>query len=382
MARLSSPCSQGLLTVPIMAADSPLPQGVPVSEPFRVGITRDFLKPDGTIGFGDIGLGLLDEAPGVRRDFLAEDARERRPDEVRGLDALLVLGPRVTRSTLEGADRLAIVARFGVGYDNVDVEGCTQAGVLLTITPDGVRRPVAVSAITLLLALSHKLLIKDRLTRAGRWAEKLDHMGQGVTGRVLGIIGLGNIGREVCLLARPLGCRCLATDPPVSAGAAAEAGAELVSLEDLLRRSDHVIVTCALTPETRHLLDGARIALMKPTAYLINVARGPIVDQEALVEALRAKRIQGAGLDVFEAEPVDPKDPLLALDIVTPAPHAICWTDECSHANGGSACRSILEVAGGRLPGQVVVNLAVLESPLLREKLAAIARRAGAPRPR
>jgi len=353
-----------------------------VNEPFRVGITRDFLKPDGTIGFGDIGLGLLDEAPGVRREFLAEDTRELRPDQVRGLDALLVLGPRVTRKSLEGADRLAIVARFGVGYDNVDVESCTQGGVLLTITPDGVRRPVAVSAITLLLALSHKLLIKDRLTRAGRWAEKLDHMGQGVTGRLLGIIGLGNIGREVCLLARPLGLKCLATDPHVSSSAAAEAGAELVGLEDLLRRSDHVVVTCALVPETRHLLDGARIALMKPTAYLINVARGPIVDQEALVEALRAKRIQGAGLDVFEAEPVDPKDPILGLENVILAPHAICWTDECFHANGVSACRSILEVAGGRLPGQVVVNRAVLESSLLREKLAAIARRDGAPRPR
>ncbi len=346
-----------------------------MSEPFLVGVTRDFLKPDGTIGFGDIGLGLLEEAPGVAWEFLAEDTKELRADQVRGRDALLVLGPRVTAASLEGADRLAVVARFGVGYDNVDVGACTRAGVLLTITPEGVRKPVAAGAITFLLALSHKLLIKDRLTRSGRWAEKLDYMGQGVTGRMLGIVGLGNIGREVCLLARPLGLRCLASDPQVSPAAAAEAGAELVGLEDLLRRSDFVCVTCALTPATRHLLNAERIALMKPTAYLINVARGPIVDQKALTEALRSKRIQGAGLDVFETEPVDPGDPILELENVILAPHAICWTDECFHLNGVSACRSILEVAAGRVPAPVV-NQEAAASPLFREKLARFSRRA------
>jgi phosphoglycerate dehydrogenase-like enzyme len=345
-----------------------------LNEPFRVGVTRDFLKPDGEVAFGDIGLGLLDEAPDVRWEFLVENTRELGPEQVRGYDALLVLAPKVTAATLEGADRLLIVARFGVGYDNVDVEACTRAGVLLTITPEGVRRPVALAAITLLLALSHKLLVKDRLTRAGRWAEKLDHMGQGVTGRVLGIVGLGNIGSEVSLLARPLGLRCLASDPRVSPAAAAEAGAELVEFEDLLRRSDFVCLTCALTEETRHLLDAARIGLMKPTAYLINVARGPIVDQKALLEALRAKRIQGAGLDVFEEEPVDPRDPILELENVILSPHAISWTDECFHQIGMSGCRSILEVAAGRIPIPVV-NVAVRESRLLQDKLARIRRR-------
>src|SRR5262245_2197252 len=107
---------------------------------FRVGVTRDFLKPDGTVGFGDIGLDLLDEAPGVEWEFLAEDSRELRAEQVSGFDALLVLAPRVTAATLSGADRPAIIARFGVGYDSVDVPACTAAGVLLSITPDGVRR--------------------------------------------------------------------------------------------------------------------------------------------------------------------------------------------------------------------------------------------------
>src|SRR5262245_31760208 len=138
---------------------------------FRVGVTRDFLGPDGTIGYGDIGLDALKEA-GVAWEFLADSDGEVRPEHARDFDGLLVLAPRVAARTVEGASRLKVVARFGVGYDNVDVPACTRAGVMLTITPDGVRRPVAVSALTLLLALSHKLLIKDHLTRSGRWAER------------------------------------------------------------------------------------------------------------------------------------------------------------------------------------------------------------------
>jgi D-3-phosphoglycerate dehydrogenase len=335
---------------------------------FRVGVTRDFLKPDGTVGFGDIGLDLLDEAPGVEWEFLAEDSPELRGEQVSGFDALLVLAPRVTAATLSGADRPAIIARFGVGYDSVDVPACTAAGVLLSITPDGVRRPVAASVMAFVLALGHKLLIKDRLVRDGRWAEKLDHMGMGLTGRTLGVVGLGNIGREVFELARPFGMRHVAADPFASIGEAAAIGVELMSLDDLLGASEFVCVCCALTPETHQLIDATRLALMRPTSYLINVARGPIVDQRALTEALRARRIQGAGLDVFECEPIDPADPLLELDNVILAPHAICWTDECFRGIGKSACASILEVAAGRVPAQIV-NPAAADHPRLREKL-------------
>src|SRR5688572_5314888 len=165
--------------------------------PFRVGLTRDFLKPDGTLGFGDIGLALLDEAPGVRWEFLAEHHGELPREVADQYNALLVLAPKVTAVTVAGCQRLTLVARFGVGYDNVDVPACTASGVMLTITPDGVRRPVASSVLAFVLALAHKLPIKDRLTREGRWAERLDHMGLGLTGKSLGAIGLGNIGREV-----------------------------------------------------------------------------------------------------------------------------------------------------------------------------------------
>jgi D-3-phosphoglycerate dehydrogenase len=341
-----------------------------VSDPFRVGVTRDFLKPDGMPGFGDIGLDLFDTADNVRWEYLGENTPELRPEQVRGYDALLVLGPRVTARTLEGADRLAVLARFGVGYDSVDVGACTGRGVLLTITPDGVRRPVAAAVMALLLALSHKLLVKDRLARGGRWGERLDHMGTGLAGRTLGLLGLGNIGREVVALARPFDLRCLARDPYVAAQDAAALGVELADLETLLRRSDFVAVCCTLTPETHHILNAERLALMKPTAYLINMARGPVVDQKALTEALRQRRLAGAGLDVFEEEPVRPDDPLLQLDNVILSPHCLSWTDECFRGIGRSACISILEVSVGRVPLNVV-NPAALEHPRLQEKLRA-----------
>jgi D-3-phosphoglycerate dehydrogenase len=244
--------------------------------------------------------------------------------------------------------------------------------VLLTITPDGVRRPVAVAALTFLLALSHKLIIKDKLTRAGRWQDKLDHMGMGVTGRTLGVIGLGNIGRELLTIARPLDMRHLAYDPFISAENIGHLGVELVDLETLLKTADFVCICCALTPETHHLLNAQRLALLRPSALLINVARGPIVDQQALTQALQERRLGGAALDVFEREPIDAHDPLLQLDNIIVAPHAICWTDECFRGNGRSAIQSILDVAAGRVPRHVV-NRAVLERPGMQAKLRQLA---------
>ena len=336
-----------------------------VRSPFRIGLTRDFLKPDGTIGFGDIGLELIDAASNVVWEFLPENRPILGPDQIEGYDGLLVLASKVTAETLARADRLSVVARFGVGYDNVDVPACTGAGVALTITPDGVRRPVAVSVMTLLLALSHKLLIKDRLTREGRWGEKLNFMGQGVRGRTLGVIGVGNIGREVFQLAAPFEMRHLGFDPflktPVE-------GVELVSLEALLQQSDYVVVCCALTPETHHLLNANRLGLMKSNSYLINVARGPIVDQNALTDVLTQGRIAGAGLDVFDIEPIASNDPLLALDNVIVSPHAICWTDECFKGIGSSACQSLIDVAQGRTPSHIV-NREVLTSSRYLQKL-------------
>lgn len=342
---------------------------------FRIGVTRDFLKADGTLGFGDIGLDLFDEAPGVEWEFLAENTPELRPDQISGYNGLLVLGPTISAATLQGADQLAVIARFGVGYDSVDVAACNEHAIVLTITPDGVRRPVAVMALTYVLALSHRVLAKDRLVREGRWHERLDYMGMGVTGRTLGLIGLGNIGREICTLAKPFEINCIAADPFLNAEDARAAGAELVELDELLQRADYVCICCALTEETHHLIDERALSLMKQSAYLINTARGPIVDQQALTHALTQGQIAGAGLDVFETEPPSEDDPLLALtDQTIVAPHGLCWTDECFGLIGRSACRSILEVAAGRLP-EYIVNRNVTADPQLQAKLDHYAKR-------
>ncbi len=342
----------------------------------RLGITHDFLKPDGTLGFAGIGLDLLQADRRIEYEFLPDYGTELPPSVAEEFDALLVLAPRVTAATLDGCRRLAIVARFGVGYDSVDVVACTRNDVVLTITPSGVRRPVAVAALTLLLAAAHKLLIKDRMTRAGRWHEKLDAMGVGLTGRTLGLIGLGNIGREILRLAAPLDMQHLAHDPFVTPEAAEASGARWCPLEVLLEESDFVCLCCALTPQTHHLLDAQRLARMKPTAFLINVARGPIVDQAALTRALQQGRIAGAALDVFEQEPIAAGDPLLSLDNVILSPHAICWTDELFRGNGQAALQSILDVAAGRVPRDVV-NRDVLQRPGWKKKLNGLAQRCG-----
>jgi phosphoglycerate dehydrogenase-like enzyme len=336
---------------------------------FRIGLTRDFLNPDGSLGFGDIGLGLLDGKPGISYEFLAENARELSAEMIKDYDALAVLAPRISAATLDGADRLAVIARYGVGYDTVDVAACTKRGIALTITPDGVRRPVATVVLTFLLALTHRLFDQDRALRAGEgWSRKLELMGYGLTGKKLGLIGLGNIGSEVVRLAAPLEMKPVACDPYVAPERAAELGVELVDLETLLSSADYVVVLCSLTPETHHLLNADRLGLMKPTAFLINTARGPIVDQAALTEALAERRIRGAALDVFEQEPVNPNDPLFALDNVIVTPHALCWTDEWAYITGRSAMESILAIAAGNVPNYVV-NKEVVDVPAFQGKL-------------
>ncbi len=334
---------------------------------FRVGVTRDFMKPDGSSDLDNIAGPLFDEA-GLYWEYIAENTSELTAAQVKDYDALLVLGAGITADTFTGNDRLAIVARFGVGYDKVDVQACTDNGVLLTIAPDGVRRPVATSILTLVLSLSHQLLIKDRLIRSGRWEDTKDYMGMGLVGRTLGLVGMGNIGKETFKLAKPFGMKHITYDPYVTPTDVEEVDAELVDLDTLMRTADFVCVCCPLSEDTRGLIDGRCIGLMKPTAYLINTARGPIVDQKALTEALQNRRIQGAGLDVFEKEPIDTDDPLLSMDNVIVTPHSICWTDECFDGNGKSACESIISVASGKMPTWIV-NRSVQESEKLHKKM-------------
>lgn len=347
-------------------------RGGEVASAFRVGLTHDLSFMIGSASAGDTGLGILGEAPGLEWEFLPEEPPELGPQQVQGYDALVVLGPRVPASALESASDLTVVARFGVGYDNVDIDACTRNGIAVTITPDGVRRPMATAIMTFMLALGGRLFQKDRLARNGAWGDKQDFMGLGLTGRVLGSVGLGNIARELFALARPFEMRHIAYDPYVALDAAT--GVELVDLPTLFSSADFLVINCALTTGTHHLVNAERLSLMKPTAFLINTARGPIVDQVALTDALIADRLAGAALDVFEHEPVDPNDPILSLENVIVSPHALGWTDEWIHLSGRSAFGGILDVAAGREPPHVV-NREVLGTPEFQHKLKRYAER-------
>ncbi|WP_119299662.1 NAD(P)-dependent oxidoreductase [Dongia deserti] len=340
-----------------------------MADTFRVALSGDFRKADGSPTFPDFDLAPLQSAPGVEVAFL-ENANPVRADQIADFDALILLMPRFARESIHPNGRLSVVARFGVGYDNVDVPACTEAGIPLVITPDGVRRPVAVSIITFMLALTGKLMIKDKLTRGGpeTFNKRAEHMGVGLVGRTLGSVGIGNIGAELFRLAKPFDMKFIAHDPLADKAIAAELGIELVGLEDVFRRSDVLCVNCPLTPETRHLVNAERLSLMKPTAYLINTARGPIVDQAALTKVLSERRIAGAGLDVLEVEPPAPDDPILKLDNVILAPHALCWTDQCFAGNGAADVKAVLDIQHGRVP-RGVVNRAVLDQPPFKTRL-------------
>jgi phosphoglycerate dehydrogenase-like enzyme len=343
-----------------------------MAETFRVALSGDFLNAHGQPAFPDFDLGPLEREPNLEFVFLPRDrgGDTIRAEDLEGFDALILLVPRITDESFPGDGRLAVIARFGVGFDTVDVDACTANGVALVTTPDGVRRPVATSVITLMLALTMRLMHKDRITRRGPsgWADRSQYMGIGLVGRTLGSLGIGNIGAEVFRLAKPFEMTFIAHDPYADPALAAQLGVRLVGLEELFREADVLTVNCPLNGQTRGLVDAERLALMKPTAYLINTARGPIVDQEALYEALVEERIAGAGLDVFEVEPTPADEPLLKLHNVIVTPHALCFTDQCFAGIGAADVRAVLDVMHGRVPVGIV-NRPITERPEWRGKL-------------
>ncbi|WMS43566.1 NAD(P)-dependent oxidoreductase [Acuticoccus sp. MNP-M23] len=336
---------------------------------FRVAISGDFINLDGSPAFFDFDMSSLHsdldidlEVVGPRSGIIPAGALE-------GFDALILMSPRFTAQSVPADGRLALIARYGVSTDNVDLDACTEAGIAVSITPDGVRRPVAVSILTYILALSQRLGIKDRITRLGSegWAARDHHIGTGLKGRVLGSLGIGNVGAELYRLAAPLEMEHIAHDPFADPKSAGVCGVRLVGLDELFARSDFLSVSCPLTDETRRIVNADRLARMKPTAFLINTARGPIVDQRALTEALREGWIAGAGLDVFDHEPTAPDDPLMQMANVILSPHSICWTDQCFADIGACNIDAVEAVRRGEVP-HGLANRAVLESAAWRAR--------------
>lgn len=337
---------------------------------FKVALTADFYGADGKPKYKNLGLEALSQTAGVSVEVLKELKRPIGAEQLAGANGVVVLTPSVTAETVTKAEDLLVIARFGVGYDAVDVAACTKADVLVTITTGAVDRPVAEAALGWMIALSHNMRAKDRLLREGKWDDRSNFMGRELRDRTLGVVGLGGIARELIRLLSVFGMKTpLAFDPMVDPEAAKKLGVELVDLKTLMARSDFVSLHCPLTPQTKGLIGAEQLALMKPDAYLLNTARGGIVDENALYEVLSKGRIAGAALDCFEVEPVTAPNRFAVLENVLLAPHAIAWTDELFRDIGRTASQGILDLVQGKKP-RGVVNPQVFEQPGFKAKWA------------
>ncbi len=335
---------------------------------FIVALTADFYDSTGAPKYRDIGLSVLAQHPHIEQRVFQEHRKQIGADQIGGAQGVIVLTPAVTAESVSQADDLLVMARFGVGYDAVDVPACTAADVLVSITLGAVDRPVAEATIGWMIALSHNLRIKDGLVRTGRWDERSKFMGRELRDRTLGVIGLGGIARKTIELLRAFGVnQPLAFDPFLDEATAATRGAHLVSLEELLRRADFVSIHCPLTEKTRGLLGARELALMRPDAYLLNTARGGIVDEDALYAALKERRIAGAALDCFAQEPVTAPHRFGELDNVLLAPHSIAWTDELFRDIGRAACQVMVDLSLGTRP-RGVINPELFERPSFQAK--------------
>ena len=302
------------------------------------------------------------------------------PPETAAAEVVIATGLPLDADAFGSLPHARFVLRPSVGYDDVDVEAATRQGILVANVPDTFIDEVADHALTLILAAIRRLPHMERLVRAGRWAAGEDPRPAArpvrrLSTMTLGLVGFGSIARLVAERARPFGFRLLACDPYVAADTAAALGVRLVSLEELLGQSDVVSLHVLLTKETRHLIDTRQLARMKPTAILVNTARGPVVDEAALVEALRAGRLGGAALDVFEIEPLDPASPLLQLENVIVTPHLGSYSDEGDAVHRRRVGQLLLQAASGGLPERkVILNKA------LYDRVASLPECAGVPR--
>jgi D-3-phosphoglycerate dehydrogenase len=268
----------------------------------------------------------------------------------RDADAVLNGMVPLTRRVIERLPRALVIARYGVGVDNVDLEAATAAGIAVVYVPDYCVEEVSNHALALLLGWARQLTRSDALLRAGQWGWEYAAQMQSVHQQKLGIVGAGRIGLALARKALALSMEVAAFDPQVSAAALEAQGVRPLPLDELLAQSDYVSVHTPLLPGTRHLIGAAQLARMKPTAFLINTARGAVIDEKALVEALRAGRIAGAGLDVFEAEPLPADSPLRGLPNTIITPHVGAQSPLATLRMRRQVGEEVLRALRGELP--------------------------------
>jgi phosphoglycerate dehydrogenase-like enzyme len=350
---------------------------------FRVALTGDFLNESGALAYGDAGLSRLASAPYVLHHFLADLAPrpgdpgywsrlyslEITAEHIQDSDGLIVLRPWVKRSVFaDGAESLVVIGRSGAGFDKIDLAACTEHGVAVFNAPLALNHSTASAALLFMLALAKRLPAQELLVRRGRWDRQAEALGSELLGRTVGIIGLGHSGRELVRLLAPFQMRVLAYSPHAEPEQALALGVRLVALDEVLAESDFVSLHCRLNSETRGMIGAVQLAVMKPSAYLINVGRGEIIDQPALVAALRDRKIAGAGLDVFDVEPLPADDPLIQLDNVILTPHWLASTTDVWAATGDAMAEGMLRAARGELP-ENIVNPEVLDRDYFLQKL-------------
>ncbi len=271
-------------------------------------------------------------------------------EAVSGVDGLLVCYAPVTRRVIQRAERCRVIARYGIGVDNVDIAAATERGIVVTNVPDYCIEEVSDHALALLLACARKVAVLDRRVRAGRWEARDAVPIRRLRGQVLGLVGFGKIPRLLAAKARALGLTVLAYDPYLDAATCEAHGARKVELAELLAQADFVSVHAPLTPQTRGLIGEAELRRMKPTAYLINTARGPIVHEAALLRALQEGWIAGAALDVLESEPPGAAHPLLQAPQVILTPHVAFYSEESLQELQRKAAEEVARVLAGQPP--------------------------------
>jgi len=283
-------------------------------------------------------------------------------EKVRNVNAKVIISEyfKITEPVMDASPALKGIVVWGVGYDHVDVDAASVRGLYVVNTSGSNAESVAEHAVALILSLSRRLLQADAFVRKGGWVSReetgLPHelIAHDLCGKTLGIVGLGTIGARVARIAQGFNMRILAFDPYISAEVARERGAELVDLEKLLRESDFITLHVALTEKTRDMIGTRELSLMKPTACLVNTSRGPVIDEKALIRALKEKKIAAAGLDVFTKEPIDLGAPLLKFDNVIVTPHCAGNSEEALKTTSLMISEEVVRILHGQIPKNLV----------------------------
>lgn len=289
-------------------------------------------------------------AKSLNEDELAEEAKDA--------DVIMVVYAKIAEKIINSAAKLRGIVRYGIGVDNIDLKAASKRRIPVANVPDYCIGTVADHAFALILALNRKLLLADNILRSGEYgiwtspSPKL--MGVDLEGKVLGLVGIGKIGSAVAARAKGFGMKVVAFDPYIPKEIAEKLGVELVDLETLLKNADFISIHVPLTPETRGIIGEKELRLMKRTAYIINTARGPIIQEKALYKALKNGWIAGAGLDVYEKEPPDPDNPLFKLENVILTPHIAYYTKEAIWRLEMSAVEEAIRILQGKMPKNLV----------------------------